>query len=91
MYSLSLSHTHTFIVEMWQHDTQRIQGLGNYNVKSLISAKNPRQRRGQGRVACIVKMEIANVSIVIVIYMAQNRNTQCYIPHQDSNFYCMFR
>ena len=26
----------TLIVEIWEHDTQRNQGLGNYNVHSLI-------------------------------------------------------
>ena len=26
----------TLLIEIWEHDTQRIQGLKNYNVYSLI-------------------------------------------------------
>ena len=37
----------TLLIETWEHDTRRIQGLGNYNVHSLIWEKNPRQTRGQ--------------------------------------------
>ena len=48
----------TLLVETWEHDTQRIQGLGNYNAHSLIWEKNPRQRRGQEGVTCLIKKEI---------------------------------
>ena len=36
------------LVETCEHNTQSNEGLGNYNVYSLIWGKNPRQRRGQG-------------------------------------------
>ena len=55
----------TLLVETWEHDTQRIQGLGNYNVHSLIWAKNPREQRGQGEMAFFIKKEIEKyVSII---------------------------
>ena len=91
----------TFLVETWEHDTQRIQGLRNYNVHSLIWEKNPRQRRGQGGVACLIKKEIEKYVSIIKndehkCYMWLKIETPndlptfvvgCYIPHQDSNFY----
>ena len=48
----------TLLVESLEHDTQRIQGLRNYNVHSLIWEKNPRQRREQGGVTFFIKKEI---------------------------------
>ena len=43
----------------------RVQGLDNYNVHSLIWAKNPCQRRGQGGVASLVEREFKKyVSII---------------------------
>ena len=29
------------LVETWEHDTQRIQGLDNHDVHSLVWTKNP--------------------------------------------------
>ena len=46
------------LLETWEHDTQRVQGLGNYNIHSLIWLKVPRQRTGQGGVASLTKMEL---------------------------------
>ena len=37
----------TLLAETWELDTQRIQGLRNYNVHSLIWDKNPRQRSSE--------------------------------------------
>ena len=77
----------TLLVETWEHDTQRIQGL--------------RQRRGQGGVTCLIKKEIEKyVSIIkndehkCYIWLKIETHNDlptfvvgCYIPHQDSKFY----
>ena len=55
----------TLLVETWEHDTQRIQGLRNYKVHCLIWVKNPRQRRGQGGVVCLIKKEIEKYLLII--------------------------
>ena len=66
-----------------------------------LSLSNPRQRRGQGGVACLIKKEIEKyVSIIkndehkCYIWLEIETPNDlltfvvgCYIPHQDSNFY----
>ena len=92
------------LVETWEHDAQRILGLDKYNVHSLMWPKNPRQRRGQGGVACMKGLE-EYVSIIkedkhkcylwLKIITPNGIPTfiaGCYIPHHDSNFYaCLDR
>ncbi|RYA45856.1 endonuclease/exonuclease/phosphatase family protein [Enterobacter cloacae complex sp. GF14B] len=90
------------LVETWEHDTQRINGLEDYNVHSLMWSKNLKQRRGQGGVACMVKKGLEDfVSIVKddkykryvwLKIMTPKRTPICFIPHHDLPFYaCMDR
>ena len=53
---------------------KKIQGLGNYNLDSLIWVKNPRQRRVQGGVACLIKRELEKYMSII-----KNDEHKCYI------------
>jgi len=89
------------LVETWEHDTQRINGLGKYNVHSLMWTQNAKQRRGQGGVACLIKKGLEDyVSIVkddkhkkytwLKISTPNCMSTfvaGCYIPHHNSSFY----
>ena len=43
------------LAETWEHETQRINGLGIYNVHSLMWERNAKQQRGQGGVACLIR------------------------------------
>ena len=45
------------LLESWEHDTERIQCLENYNVHCLMWVKNVRQQKGQGGVACLIESE----------------------------------
>lgn len=88
------------LAETWEHEAQRIVGFDKYNVHSLMWARNARQRRGQGGVACMIRKSVKNVSIVkedmhkrylwLKISLPDDKLifvAGCYIPHHDSNFY----
>ena len=84
---------------------KRIQGLNNYNVHSLMQEKIPRQLRGQGGMAYLIKREIEKYVLTV------KQEHECYkwlkietpndiptfvvgsyICHQDSNFYaCLIK
>ena len=89
------------LAETWEHETQRISGMGKYNVHSLMWPQNAKQQRGNGGVACMIKQKWeAHVSIVkedmykryLWLEITTSRSTSifvvgCYIPHHDSSFY----
>ena len=56
------------------HDTQRIQGLGNYKIHSVILVNNPMQRRRHRGMTCLIKGELEKyVSIIKMM----NINATC--------------
>ena len=84
-----------------EHETQKINGLGIYNVHSLMWERNAKQQRGQGGVACLIRKGCeAFISTVkndkhkryiwLKIMTCSDVPTfvaGCYTPHHDSSFY----
>ena len=42
------------LAKTWEHEAQQINGIGKYNVFSLMWPHNVKKKRGNGGVACMI-------------------------------------
>ena len=52
------------LVKTWEHDAQRVEGLGNYSVHSLIWVKKVKTMK-KGAMSYLIKREIEKYELII--------------------------